>query len=170
MAGRLLIVAVMGSLGGIGCANSSTEQPLGPSQLRSEIQEVPLEEIDGAASAMSGFSERQRLVIEDVESWKAFWEQLHSNISPSPPAPPVDFDNRVVIAAAMGRRPTGGYAIRIEEISRVGDDLRVIVVETSPGPTCMTTQALSAPATAVSVPRPAEQVVFVEEAETLDCS
>lgn len=170
MKSRLLIVTVMGCLGGIGCANSGAEQPLDPSQLRSEAEDVSFEEIEGATSSLSGISERRRLVIEDVESWAAFWAQLHANISPRPPAPIVDFDNRAVVAAAMGRRPTGGHAIRIEEITRVGDDLHVVVLETSPGPTCLTTQAFSAPATAVSVPRPAGHVDFAEEEETLDCS
>lgn len=166
----LVICPLMGCVVGIGCANPSAEQLLDPAQLRSEAQEVSFEEIEGAASSMSGISERQRLVIDDVESWATFWTRLHANISPEPPAPIVDFGNRVVVAATMGQRATGGYAIRIEEITRVGDDLRVVVLETSPGPKCLTTQAFSAPATAVTVPRPAEHVDFVEEAETRDCS
>ena len=166
----LVICTLMGGIGGSGCANSSGEQPLDPSQLRSEAQEVSFEEIEGAASSMSGISERQRLVIDDVESWATFWTHLHANISPEPPAPIVNFGTRVVIAATMGQRATGGYAIQIEEITRVGDGLRVVVLEMSPGPNCLTTQAFSAPATAVSVPRPVGDVDFVEEAETSDCS
>ena len=166
----LVICILMGCIGGSGCAEPSAEQLLDPSQMRSEAPEVSFEEIEGAASSMSGISERQRLVIDDVESWATFWARLHANISPEPPPPIVDFENRVVVAAAMGQRATGGYAIRIEEITRVGDDLRVVVVETAPGPTCLTTQSFSAPATAVSVPRPAKHVDFAEEAETRDCS
>ena len=166
----LVICTLMGCLVGIGCANPSAEQLLDPAQLRSEAQEVSFEEIDGAASSVSGIAERQRLVIDDVESWATFWAQLHANISPAPPAPIVNFGTRVIIAATMGQRATGGYAIQIEEITRVGDDLRVVVLEISPGPNCLTTQAFSAPATAVSVPRPVGDVDFVEEAETSDCS
>lgn len=166
----VIICTLLGSIGGSGCANSSAEQPLDPSQLRSEAQQVSFEEIDGAASSMSGIPERQRLVIDDMESWAAFWTRLHADISPEPPAPIVNFDDRVVIAVAMGQRATGGYAIRIEEITQVGDVLRVVVLETSPGPSCLTTQAFSAPATAVSVPRPVGDVDFEEEAETRDCS
>jgi len=87
-----------------------------------------------------------------------------------PDPPSIDFESDEIIAATMGQRSTGGYAIRIEEISRRGDDLEVVIVETSPGRGCLTTQALTSPATAVSVARPPGVVEFVEETETRGCS
>ena len=131
---------------------------------------IPSIDLKGGQVVQLIQGKRPAIATDDVESWVTFWTRLHANISPEPPAPIVDFDNWVVVAATMGQRATGGYAIRIEEITRVGDDLRVVVLETSPGPTCLTTQAFSAPATAVSVPRPVGNVDFVGEAETSNCS
>jgi hypothetical protein len=75
----------------------------------------------------------------------------------------------MVILATMGQKPTGGYLIDVIQVSRAGDTLKVTVRETSPGPACITIQAFTAPAVAVSVPRMSGPVVFLEEAATLSC-
>ncbi len=152
--------------GGAGAA----EQLLEPSQPRLEAQEASYEEIEGADTPVSGILDRRRLVIINAETWATFWAELHANISPVPDPPSIDFESDEIIAATMGQRSTGGYTIRIEGISRRGDDLEVVIVETSPGRGCLTTQALTSPATAVSVVRPPGVVEFVEETETQGCS
>lgn len=157
-------------LTGAGCGATEPPGPQESSSLSAEAQEVVPEEIEGATTVVSGFTDRRRVVIEDSEAWSAFWAQLHAQLSPEPDVPTIDFDTHVVVAATMGRRATGGYSIRIDDISRTGSDLRVVVIETSPGPACLTTQSLTAPATAVSVPLPVGVVEFSEEAETRDCS
>jgi hypothetical protein len=63
----------------------------------------------------------------------------------------VDFRRDIVIAAAAGQRTTGGNAIAIERVTRTGDGLAVEVVETTPGPGCMTTQSLTQPVDVVVV-------------------
>ncbi len=52
--------------------------------------------------------------------------------------PAVDFSRDIVIVAAAGQRATGGNAIAVERVNRTGDGLAVEVVETNPGPGCMT--------------------------------
>lgn len=151
------------------CGGSEAGELLQPAQVRTGVQ-ITYEEIEGATTPVSGISDRRRLVIGDADAWAAFWTEMHASLSPAPELPAVDFSTRIVVAAAMGRRATGGYAIRIESVSRRGDDLEVVVVESSPGAGCLTTQALTAPATAVSVARPAGDVEFVERTETVGCS
>lgn len=166
-----VLCLLIGSLGVGGCVNADgAEQPTEPQELRAENEPVSFDPVEEAASFMSGIQDRRRLVIDEPEEWADFWAELNAHIAPTPDAPAVDFDSYVVIAATMGLQPTGGYAIEIKEVSRTGDDLRVVVVETSPGVGCITTQAFTAPATAVTVERPAGDVEFVEEAETRDCS
>ncbi len=165
-----VLCLLIGSLGAGGCVNADgAEQPTEPQELRAENEPVSFDPVEEAISLLSGIQDRHRLVIEEPEEWADFWAQLNANISPAPDPPFIDFDSHVVLAATMGLQPTGGYVIRIEEVSRTGEDLRVAVVETSPGAGCITTQAFTAPATAVTVARPIGEVEFVEEAEAQDC-
>ena len=161
-----LSVAIV-CFGGGGCA--SADQPLEPQELRSGSQEVSFDTVEGANTLDGGITDRRRLVIDDRKGWVDFWSELYANIVPRPDPPSIDFDKYVVVAATMGQRRTGGSAIRIEGIWQVGDQSRVLVIETSPGALCVTIQALTAPATVVVVPRPLGEVEFVEETETGDC-
>jgi hypothetical protein len=137
---------------------------------------VPLEERVMAdtirpiiTEVVSGVSTRRRLVIRDADHWREFWSEVMARQQPRPDAPTVDFDRNMVIAAAMGRRQTGGYAISIEDVSRGHGRLTVTVLESSPGPDCSTIQAYTAPVVAVRVRRSDEPVTFVERRETYSC-
>ena len=70
---------------------------------------------------------------------------------------------------AMGGRPTGGYSISAEALSRRDADLWLTVLELSPGPGCMVTQATTAPLTVVLLPRTGGQLYLVERKATTDC-
>jgi hypothetical protein len=75
----------------------------------------------------------------------------------------------MVLIAAMGRRPTGGYGIVIESVHRADGKLFARVEAHSPGPTCFVTQALTAPVTAVRVARSDEPVEFLERSSVTEC-
>lgn len=117
----------------------------------------------------SGIEGSRRVAIRDEADWERFWSEVHDGRMPSPRAPEIDFGSDMVLAATMGRRSTGGYSIAIEPVLETGDRLYAVVRETSPGEGCMVTQALTAPATAVRVPRTEGEVTFVEREETRDC-
>ncbi len=117
----------------------------------------------------SGIDSRQRLVIRDADAWQQFWSRAHSTVIPQPPAPSIDFSQNIVVAAAMGSRPTGGYTIQFEEVYQANDDVYIAVNERSPGANCILTQALTSPVAAIRVPRPGASVSFVERAETFNC-
>ena len=151
------------------CGGSAGSQPLEPSQLQSDLEPISFQEIPGGAVTTSGILERRRLTIEDAGTWSAVWADLHATSLPQPEAPAVDFDEAWIVVAAMGQRPTGGYGIRISEISREGEKVLVKVVETAPGTSCFTSQAFTAPATAVAVQGPMGDVEFIESTEWHDC-
>jgi hypothetical protein len=94
----------------------------------------------------SGITTPARLVIRDDSSYASFWTSLGAGARPA-----VDFSRDIVIVAAAGQRATGGNAIAVERVSRTGDGLAVEVVETNPGPGCMTTQALTQPVDVIVV-------------------
>lgn len=118
----------------------------------------------------SGIDEGQRRVVRTAGTWADVWEQLHEGRSPSPERPAVDFDDSLVVLAAMGSRPTGGYGIGVGSVHREGETLYVVVRESSPGENCGVTQAITAPAVAVRVPHVSGDVHFVEEESENECS
>lgn len=114
--------------------------------------------------------EEAREVVRTPDLWADAWQRLHEGGSPVPERPAVDFERNVVIVAAMGSRPTGGYDIEVESVHRDGESLFVVVRTTSPGDDCMVTQAFTAPTTAVRVPRVSGDVHFVEKESVHECS
>jgi hypothetical protein len=116
----------------------------------------------------SGINDRRRTVITDAETFAATWQQAYRNQEPPPQLPEIDFAKDVVVLASMGTRSSGGYSIDITaEVSEAR--LRVIVLETSPGPTCAVTAALTAPVHMVLAPRTGGSPIFVEETRTRNC-
>jgi hypothetical protein len=131
---------------------------------------APLDETEQVLNAQyTGLVERERTVIRDAQAWSRFWSQAHRNVMPQPPVPSIDFARNIVVAAAMGTRNNGGFSIEIVQVYAVDEHLHVVVEERSPGPDCITTQALTAPVAAVRIPRVGGSVSFVERRATLNC-
>ena len=165
---RESLVLLLG-LVSLGCNHArqptdATGQPPGAVTLATE----PIEAM--AQVAYSGIQDRRRTVLRTRAEWEAFWRELTSNHLPPPPPPAIDFDRRMVLVAAMGSRPTGGYAISIERVWEAEGRVTAVVREVSPGPDCAVTQAFTAPVAAVSVERRDGEPTFVEIAETRRCS
>lgn len=122
-----------------------------------------------ASTSVSVIDQPERLVISTSQEWEAYWLRFSGSVSPTPPTPNVDFSAERVATAAMGSRSTGGFNISVREVSGDNEGIYVVVVETSPGPSCLVTQAFTAPAVAVRVPGDGRPVVFVEETVVQDC-
>ena len=127
----------------------------------------PIPKIGGAA--YTGVDEPLRAIIRTQSEWREVWGRLAAGTIPPPEPPAVDFERRMVIMAALGVKPTGGYAIEIEDVRATPDSLYITVFETSPGPGCITTQAFTAPVAVVAVERHPGEPVFREREEIRDC-
>jgi PrcB C-terminal len=88
----------------------------------------------------TGIRESRRLVIRDANTWAAFWSELGVGERPA-----VDFSRDLAIAVASGQRPSGGHEIAISRVTQTNGELTVEVLETAPGPNCMTTSTLTQP-------------------------
>lgn len=140
---------------------------------------APLAQVPAGAQAVetetilsqpwSGIAESRSVVIRDADAWSRFWAEATANVDPAPEPPAIDFNASMVIAAAMGTRPSGGYAISIDEV-RMGDEaLFAVLREVSPGAGCVTIDALTAPVAAVRLERSDAPVTFVQRRETQAC-
>ncbi len=113
----------------------------------------------------SGVRGARRLVIRDPDTWTQFWAELGAGVRPK-----VDFGLDLVIAVASGERSSGGHDIVVQRVARSNGELRIEVLETSPGKDCMATAALTQPVDVVVAP--AAGVTgwsFIDRAATRAC-
>ena len=93
-------------------------------------------------------------VIEDVQSWAAFWGQ-HTGVASAPPA--VDFEAEIVLVAAVGPRQEAGDSVEIRGVLPVGFGTQVALWERRPGHFCTPARRTHVPfhvVVAPNVPRP----------------
>ncbi len=117
----------------------------------------------------TGAATRARYVVHDQGTWTNLWARVVSNLDPRPAPPAIDFGSRMLVAAAMGTKGTGGFSIAIDSAFTAGDSIYVVVREVSPGRGCNVTFSLTAPFAARLLPRSADPVLFVEESEVQNC-
>jgi hypothetical protein len=119
--------------------------------------------------AWSGYQAPARLVIADEQAWAAAWATIHYGNSEQPPLPAIDFAASVLVLAAMGERPSTGYAVTIREVRASNGTLNVTVLERSPGSSCYTGAAITSPVHVVEVPRQGTTGNFTVNTETYRC-
>jgi hypothetical protein len=124
----------------------------------------PVPVIEQWTGQHSAQQQPKRVVVPDAEQWKQLWRAMRGRVVPTPEPPKVDFREHMVVAAFMGTKPTGGYAVRITRVAQNGK-LIVSVREQSPGPGDMVTMALTSPYHVVVVPRSEKPVEFVADRE-----
>jgi hypothetical protein len=110
----------------------------------------------------TGVTERRREVIRDEASWARLWAEIHAGFTPAPPLPPVDFSQHMLIAVALGTRPSGGFGIKVRSVTSRGESLEVAVLESCPAPGTMVTLSLTEPVEVVRAPRLAQTPTFRE--------
>lgn len=103
----------------------------------------------------SGIGDSLRAVIGDERHWRAVWARIHRDERPIPPVPAIDWSREWVIVAALGRRSSGGFAIKIDSAYQRDDTLEIVVRTEVPGRDCMLTAAFSQPVDLARLPRPA---------------
>jgi uncharacterized protein (DUF885 family) len=89
-------------------------------------------------------------LITDQAGWRRTWEKVGAGR----PLPDVSFDTRAVVVAYQGQQPTGGHSVEITGIKRTGTVLAITVNERRPASDSFTTQVITSPFVAVSIPRP----------------
>lgn len=78
------------------------------------------EEKQRFSGQQSGVKKPAQKVIDNLETWKKVWREVHQAVSPKPKLPKVDFEKQVVLAVFMGEKNTGGYRIQIRGMKDTG--------------------------------------------------
>jgi|SRR4030095_12539413 hypothetical protein len=106
-----------------------------------------------------------REVIRNREEFIDFWRRLHGRVPPGGyvmPLPEIDFSKEMIVVAAMGQRPSSGYAILIDGACDVDGQIEVFVSSVEDVSGIGVFPAITAPADAVRLPRSDLPVVFRE--------
>ncbi len=111
----------------------------------------------------SGITQSQRRVIKNAKELEQLWREVHSKALPMPALPKVDFGKNMVLAAFMGEKRTGGYAIQITKVVARNGEVVVFIKETTPPPDAIVTQTLTQPFHIVVVPKAKGTVRFATE-------
>jgi hypothetical protein len=157
-----------------GCSDS--DNPAGPpgtgnaAEVPPNAQVVVFDVVQEVTTEISGIAEHRRSVITDPAEWATLWDEIVTHVMPKPPAPSIDFGSRLVVFATMGERTSGGHTISVIEVAEDEGTLYVVVEEATPGIECMTTDVVTTPAVAVSVPRSSGTVLFVEREIVYPCA
>ena len=118
---------------------------------------------------VSQIRQPKQLVIRDQATWVATWNSLWPAVGLVGAPPNVDFDHEMIVLAALGERPTGGYTILVDSAGTNAAGVTVWIGTSSPGPHCGTTQALTQPVDIARLPRTEGTVRFVETSKVVDC-
>lgn len=98
--------------------------------------------------AMTGSdAEPDEFVIRDQDAFKSFWHNLSGDFVNDESVPEVDFDSFMVVGVMMGQKPSSGYDINIESatVQEDAETLKLNVVRTEPGPSCMNMSVITHP-------------------------
>ena len=108
----------------------------------------------------SGITEQPFVTIRTSDEWLDLWRRHSATTVSSLAAPAIDFAREMVIALFLGQRSTGGFAIEVVRVERVGGGVRVVYRETPPPRGGMVPQILTQPYHIIKLQRSDEEVVF----------
>lgn len=111
-----------------------------------------------------GWGERLRRVVRDRETWEETWAELTPGRTASQPAPEVDFERFMVVAAALPTQHCDAR-ITVREVRAVDGRLTVELLEelADPGLRCFVG---TRPFHAVRLPRRPGEATFTAESRT----
>ena len=157
LSGSILAVVACGSSPS---APDQSAEPLPVTRLRTE----PF-----SFTYASGLTEPQRLLIRDQASWQQAWAAIWTRHSSQPAMPDVDFTREMIVLAALGERPTGGYGIFIDSAAAGSGRVTLRIRSVSPANGCGVTTALTQPVDIARLPRREGPAVFTDVQETQNC-
>lgn len=148
---------------------SSSTAVAQPSPDRGNTPVVRLREDSTAYTAYSGIEDSLRTVIRDAAEWKALWTRINRPFIPAPTLPSIDFRREMIVVAALGRRPSAGYDVVIEEVDQSQTGIDVGVRKMRPAPGCPVSAVVTRPLDVARIPASDRPVRFHERTIVVPC-
>jgi hypothetical protein len=136
-------------------------------------ENVPLTRLrDGpsAFSSYSGLTDAARLVVRDSGAWRRLWQRVNQPFIPAPAAPAIDFQQEMIVVAALGTRPSAGHDIMIEGAEEDSAGIEIVVRRSEPAPGCPVAAAVTQPVDMARMRVDRRVVRFRERQVVVPCS
>lgn len=137
-------------------ASCTLEPPFDPPE-QPPVGEIYAASRNGFESVLrtprTGIEDVRRGIVASESEWLGLWLEIWTPVGPVPDPPRIDFSRELVVVAAMGLRPTGGYSIRIDQVIQRQGFVEVRLIETEPPPGCEVTQEETTPLDLARIPR-----------------
>lgn len=140
-----------------------------PERSTTPVAIVRLERDRGPLTYYGGITQPTEIVVRDSARWHEYWSRIFRGVFPPPPPPTVDFGHDIVVVAALGSRPTGGWGIVIDSAYATTAGLRVVLLQLAPGTGCVLSAVVTAPVDAAVIHARPDSVEFVQHVRTESC-
>ena len=137
---------------------------------RGAVALTRLRDAPSAYTSYSGLSDSALLVVRDSSAWRELWQRVNRPFIPSPPPPEVDFQQEMIVVAALGRRPTAGHDIMIEGAEQDSTGIEIVVRRSEPAPGCPVAAAVTQPVDLARMRADGRAVRFRERQVVVPCS
>jgi hypothetical protein len=111
-----------------------------------------------------------RAVIRDSTAWRELWNRINRPFLPAPSLPPIDFAREMIVVAALGARPNGGYDVVIEGAEQDSVGIQISVRVATPASGCPTAAVMTQPVDLARVPVSEQPVRFRERDVVIACA
>jgi hypothetical protein len=113
-----------------------------------------------SSGAYSKIQQKQTHIMRSDGEWQIYWEKMTGNPGRTAPGQ-IDWVKNRLVAINLGTRPTGGYSVKLKDLYLKGIRQAVAeVVEYTPSPDMMVTQAITSPFVVVQIPATGENLTF----------
>lgn len=153
MSAALLIVA--------GCGAAPAETTRGDA---GQARPLKVRVLD--SGSRSGITTSEERVVQGPDEWQRLWQAHQAGAVPQRPLPSVDFSRELCISIFAGQRPTGGFAVMVEQVTESASGTEVFYRVTSPPPGAIVSQALTSPFQIIAIPSRPGPVRFRRLPET----
>jgi hypothetical protein len=123
-----------------------------------------------AFSSYAGIGDPMRAVIRDSTAWRQLWDRINRPFVPAPALPPIDFGREMIVVAALGSRPNGGYDVVIEGAEQDSAGIEISVRVASPAAGCPVATAITQPIDLARVPLTDQPIRFRERDVVVSCA
>ncbi len=137
---------------------------------RGNIPVMRLRDGPSAFTTYSGLSDSALLVVRDSTAWQELWRRVNRPFIPTPPAPNVDFQQEMIVVAALGRRPTAGHDVVIEGAEQDSAGIEIVVRRSEPAPGCPVAAAVTQPVDLARMRADRRAIRFRERQVVVPCS
>lgn len=106
--------------------------------------------------------ERGNYVINSIEEWVRVFGETEIDLE-------VSLNDKTIIVAVMGSKPTGGYSVSLKQLEVGGESINFFMEEVVPGVNCIVTQALSNPYQILAIDKTNKTISFTGSTVITEC-